>query len=234
MPGSRVLVSPEIDALMRPMTAILGAWYARVRHIPGLQLADPDAPHDTPEGFKAACETMAKHITPLLTLQAGWTTRVYSWQPGTPMPADVEAEIADAEIVAIGDGWVKVTVQRSGAAAGNEILDLHWRARRILGETKGRPETFDGIPCRNCDEMALERATPPSDPSLPAMHSKCALCKDEMDREELAQWAERYASWARGAAIQACKRCSSGTHHECCWHACSCSESEHPRRPMAA
>jgi len=233
-PGSRVLVSPEVDALMRPMAAILGGWHARVRSVPGLQLADPGVPHDSAEGITAACEALAVHLTPLLALQDGWTTRVYSWQPGTPMPGDLEDEIGAEEIVTAGDGWVKVTVQRSGADAGSEILDLHWRARKILGEAKARPESFDGVPCRSCDELALERAEPPSDPSLEAMHSRCAACRDEMDRDEFARQAERYAGWARGAGIQVCRRCSLGRCEDCCWAACSCTGGEHPRRRAAA
>ena len=152
------------------------------------------------------------------------------------MPADLEAEIGDEEILAMGDGWVQVGRLVGAAVAGNEIIALQYRARQALGETRAQPEYFDGIPCRACDTMALERAEPPSDPSLPAMHSRCAECRDEMTREEFAAWAERYASWAHGAAIRKCKRCSliDPQHHECCWHACSCVETEHPRRPVAA
>ena len=150
------------------------------------------------------------------------------------MPAELETEISDEEIVTIGDGWVKVTKHIGAEQAGNEILDLHYRARRRLGETRPQPESFDGIPCRACDEMALERAEPPSDPDVPAAHSKCALCKDEMDREEFDRWADMYASWARGAAIQVCRRCSIGRHEDCCWHACSCDGELHPRRRVAA
>jgi hypothetical protein len=235
-PGSRVLVPVEVDALMRPMAAVLGGWAARVRSVPGLQLADPGVPHDSPEGIRAACEAMAKHVTPLLALQDGWTTRVYTFPPGAPVPPDLEDEIGEEEIVAIGDGWVKVTVRRSGAHAGNEILGLHWRARKLLGETKGRPESFDGIPCRSCEAMALERAEPPSDPSLPANHSRCPECRDEMDRDTFAEWADTYVTWARGAGIRKCRRCSLAEprHQDCCWAACSCGEGEHPRRPVAA
>jgi hypothetical protein len=245
MPGSRVLVSPEVDALMRPMAAVIGGWAARVRSVPGLDLADPGVPHDSAEGVKKACEALALHVTPLLALQEGWTTRAYTWRPGDPMPPDVEDEIGEEEIVAIGDGWVRVTVRRSGAHAGNEILRLHWQARGLLGETKGRPESFDGIPCRSCEAMTLERAEPPSDPSLPANHSRCPECGDEMARDAFAEWADTYVQWAKGAGIKECRRCALAAraasaeerarlHAECCWAGCSCGTGGHPRRPVAA
>jgi hypothetical protein len=150
------------------------------------------------------------------------------------VPDWLEEEIGAEEITAIGDGWVQVTRCVGAAVAGNEILDLHWRARKSLGETKPPPESYDGVPCRNCDEMALERAEPPSDPAVAAAHSKCALCKDEMDRDEFAQWADMYASWARGAGIQVCRRCSLGRCADCSWAQCSCTITEHPRRRSAA
>jgi hypothetical protein len=152
------------------------------------------------------------------------------------IPAEFEEWLGDREIVRRGDGWLSVMDCIGGAAAGNEILDLHYRARRALGETKAQPESFDGVPCRACDEMALERAEPPSSPDIPASHSKCALCKDEMDRDEFDRWAEMYASWARGAGIAVCKRCSLAEPRcgECSWAQCSCSRGDHPRRRAAA
>lgn len=161
------------------------------------------------------------------------------------IPPDIEAEIGGEEIVTSGDGWVQVTRHVGATAAGNEVIGLHHRARRALGETRPQPEYFDGIPCRACEEMALERAEPPSDPSAEAKHSRCAACRDEMTREEFAQHAGRYASWARGAGIQVCRRCSlaaaaataeqeAALHAGCCWHACSCQDAPHPRRRAAA
>jgi len=160
------------------------------------------------------------------------------------IPAHLLELIGDREIVRQGDGWVTVMDELDGGEAGNEILGLHWDARRILGETKAKPETFDGIPCRACEAMTLERAEPPSDPSLPANHSRCPECGDEMDRETFAQWADTYVSWAR-SAIQKCRRCqlaeSAETeekrvarHAECCWAHCACEQGEHPRRRAAA
>jgi hypothetical protein len=300
-PGSRVLVSPEIDALMRRTAGILGGWAARVRSVPGLELSAPAYHPDDPRGVAENCNVLALQDVPLFALQPGWMTRVYSlpegrqsavavtaastcqrchlaitrssvprhattrkwWvtdqtampvrpcgkEPGDHLPglireitapvivpADLEDEIGDEEIVQVGDTWIKVMSLKSGAHAGNEILELHWRARRILGETRPQPESFDGVPCRRCDVMTLERAEPPSDPKLPANHSRCPKCGDEMARKTFIEWADTYASFARSGGIKKCKRCSLATprHDECCWHACSCQDGEHPRRRAAA
>ena len=155
-------------------------------------------------------------------------------KPGV-IPADLLELIGDREIVRQGDGWLTVVDELNGAEAGNEILKMHWDSRRILGETKAKPETFDGVPCRSCETMTLERAEPPSDPSLSANHSCCPNCGDEMDRETFDQWADTYASWAKGA-IAVCKRCqlAEPKHAECSWAHCACTEGEHPRRRAVA
>jgi hypothetical protein len=238
----------EIDALMRVTAVILAGWDARVRGSRlRLSRGDPRRDIHTAGYVRDAAQTLGKHVDVLLALQPGWMTRVFTFpfaKPGktfaagtagqAPIPDEIEREIGHEEIVRVGDGWVKVTTRLGGPAAGNEILDLHYRARRRLGETRPQPESFDGIPCRACDEMSLERAEPPSDPKLAAKKSRCALCKDEMDDAEFAQWCEMYASWAHGAQIQVCKRCTAGRCGECCWHACSCAQVSHPRRPAAA
>jgi hypothetical protein len=243
-------IRAEIDALMRVIAAILPGWEARVR---GSRLKltsrDPARDQNTPESVKDAADTIGKHIDVLLALEPARMSRTFTFpfeKPGktfakggagkAPVPAEIEAEIGDEEIVRSGDGWVTVMPWRGGAAAGNEIIFLHYRARRHLGETKPPPESFDGIPCRACESMTLERAEPPSDPHVAANHSRCPGCGDEMDRETVAQWADTYASWARGAGIRKCKRCSLAEpkHGECSWAGCSCDEGEHPRRRAAA
>lgn len=230
-PGSRVLLNPEIDALMRQAAAVLAGWAARVRSVPGLQLTDPRHQYDTAQGVAEACDTLGRHLTPLLALQPGWTSRTYT----RPLDPDLEETIADEEIVRAGEHHITVMRRLDGADAGNEILALHWRARKLLGWAKAPPESFDGIPCQDCEAMgSLERAEPPSDPDTPADHSRCAECGDTMTREVYGQWAERYATWARGAGVQECRRCGLGNHLECSWAACSCGEGEHPRRRAAA
>ena len=242
-------IRAEIDALMRVIAAILPGWETRVRGS-RLQLTprNPWRDPDTPESVKDAAETIARHVDVLLALEAMPMSRTFTFpfeKPGktfakgvaaAPIPAETEAEIGEEEIIRQGDGWVTVAPSLGGADAGNEIIYLHYRARRHLGETKPPPESFDGIPCRACESMTLERAEPPGDPHIAANHSKCPGCGDEMDRETFAQWAETYVAWARGAGIRKCKRCqlAEPRHGECTCIGCSCDQGEHPRRRAVA
>lgn len=223
MPGSRVLLNPDADALMRQTAAVLHGWAARVRAVARRSVPDPRRRIDTPDAVKDAVGVLLDHADALLALQPGWTTRTYP----LPLPEGAEELIGGEEIVRAGDGYVTVMTRRDGAAAGNEILSLHYRARRMLGETRRQPESFDGIPCRACDEMALERAEPPSDPAMPAMHSRCATCHDLMSRAEFTEWAVRYAKWAETAGLPACRRCQAGKCPGCAWDACPCAARGH-------
>jgi hypothetical protein len=159
--------------------------------------------------------------------------------PG-PVPADLEDSIGEEEIVHIGDGWVKVMRRLGAVHAGAEILDLHWQARRLTGQVPAQPEALDGMPCRNCEDIALVRAElpcAPEDPERPPPFSRCLSCRDVMTREEYDGWADMYAAWTRGAGILTCRRCDLGLCERraarpasgappravrCCWDACTC------------
>jgi len=132
------------------------------------------------------------------------------------------AGMGECEIVRMGVDFICVMTRLDGTAAGHEILHLHYRARRLLGETKAPRESFDGVPCRQCGDMgSLERAEPPSDPKIAAMHSRCASCGHAMDAKTYGQWAAWYSRWAQTAGPKTCKRCQRGKHDECAWSACS-------------
>ena len=87
-------------------------------------------------------------------------------------------------------------------------------------------ETLDGVPCRRCEAMALERAEPPSDPSKEAMWSECRECRDQMAKGGFDAWSAMYARWAESSGV-ACRRCQAGRCAECQWHACSCAATAH-------
>lgn len=147
------------------------------------------------------------------------------------IPADIEAEIEGLEVVRAGDGWVTVITEHDGIDAGLDILGLAAKFRRLLGESPARPESLDGIPCRDCEEMSsLVRADPPSDPSAKAPHSRCTSCGDLMDRDEYDEWVKQYNAYAKGGGKPpTCRRCEMGNCSQCCWAVCSCAEEGHPR-----
>jgi len=138
-------------------------------------------------------------------------------------------DIGDAEIVSIGDDWVKVTRHLSAVDAGAEVLGLDWHARRVTGQVPAQPETLDGVPCRSCEAMSslvlVERAQPDRAEGPPPW-CRCPDCGDEMTRAELTAWCDQYAAWVKGAGILTCRRCDMrpdlDAHPGCCWASCTC------------
>jgi hypothetical protein len=229
VPGPRDPLRLEVLALAWEMGAVLASWHERVAD--AARLADPPSRqavlHRPEKAVAAAVKAIWPHrVDVLLALQPGPMTRVMF----DPVKAAGWLASADPgeEGTVLPSGEAHMLPAMGGAEAGNEILGLHYRARRILGQVKARPETFDGIPCRECEAMALERAEPPSDPSRPAMHSRCAECRDEMDEAQFHAWADMYASWARSVPGLSCRRCQAGRHGECAWDACECRAGGHP------
>ena len=230
--GPTVPLRGDVDALMRETAVILCGWEARVRAVARLTPRDPSLPLVCLASVTRAAATCGIHTDALLALPPGWMTRVIPLRPGrhgreAGIGEDTLAAYGECDVVRVGVDSVTVILPLSGADAGNEILDLAARARRILGELRPRPEILDGVPCRSCGDMALERAEPPSDPSRPAMHSRCASCSALMELEEYRAWAAWYARWAESGGPPACRRCLRERHSECAWDACGCKAAGH-------
>lgn len=194
--GPSVPIRLDVDALQREAPPVIGGWAARVRHVPGLHLSDPE--HGDPatiEGFAEACKMLRTHPGPLLSLQAAWMTRTYR----LPLDEETEALIGDEEILRAGDDFVTVQVPCDGATAGNEILRLAWRSTAALGELRAKPQELLGVPCRGdgCGWMTLVRADPPADPSDPGDYSVCLRCRDRMREEEYREWTALCAAYER-------------------------------------
>ena len=152
-------------------------------------------------------------------------------RPGVA-PDELIEEFADADAVRSGVDYLTVMLrgerETDGIGAGLGILRLHRLCMRLTGEVREQAEILDGIPCRreDCEDMALERAEPPADPSRPAMHSVCASCRDTMALEEYREWAGWYARWADGLEL-ACRRCELDRHGECIYARCACKAGGH-------
>lgn len=237
-PGSRVLVNPDVEALMRLMSDQLGGWAVRVRAIPQLSLAIPGAPHGTPGRVAADCATLAAHPGPLLALGPRLMPRTWTWPAGSPMPAWLEDEIGGLEVLHAGDGWAEALTRLDGEDAALDVLDLHRLAVRLLQENPAPPEWLDGIPCRECGKYALACAPLPAGPEVPGQpspaFSRCHQCRHEMSREDYDEWVRLNDAHARHTAGITCRRCQRDDCAECAWAACACTARDHPRRRAAA
>lgn len=231
-PGSRVLASPEADALMRETADVLGGWAARVRAVPQLSLARHGYAHGSQGQVAADCSVLAAHPDPLLALAPAEMARTWTWPPGSPAPGWLEEEIGGLDAVVGGDGWVKAFTRLDGEDAALEILGLRHRAVRMLGETPAPPELLDGIPCRACEAMSSLEVLPqePPDPARrePAF-CRCSVpgCRDEMTRTQYDAWVGQYNAWVRGAGVLTCRRCELGDHENCQWDSCGCRANGH-------
>ena len=223
-----------------PLLALQVGWTTRVYDLPaGARELAPQLPPNRRGRFRAA-RGVCRHCGRTVTRSpvSGWW---WSSVPGPdcaheadaedtargPVPADLEDAIGEEEIVRIGDGWVKVTVQRDGTDAGLEILDLHYQARRLLGETPARPVPLDGVECWSCGEIKLVMAEPPSDAAQEGDYSRCEGCGHRMSRKEFSEWVNLNAAHARALQDQPCRRCKKGDHSGCVWAKCSCAVSGH-------
>lgn len=179
--GSRDAPIPlrcDIDALMRLVTECLYSWHERVAAVASLSFPTADLSRRRRDGIgiDAAVNVLGAHLDALLALDAEPMARS---RPDGPALEDLD-----------------------GAAAGLEILRLHYLARSLLGETRAKPQELLGVPCRNveCNLMALQRADLPVSGDEPAWWSRCTGCGDKMTEDDYRAWVKRYADYLGGAA----------------------------------
>lgn len=235
--GPRMVLSEYYDLLMRRIAEVLCSYEERVRTAARLVPLDTRASATRALRHGDAVVTdaarlLSAHLSVLLALPVAPVVRhipsaelraITSPRPASPL----HARWADATVCSVAYGTAVVIPVMDGAGAGIEILDLHRRCLSALGEIAAQPELLDGIPCRNCEVMGLERATPPADPGRPTAYSRCPRCADEMDLATYREWAEWYARWAESAGPLTCQRCLNGDCDQCAYPACLCAAQEH-------
>lgn len=215
-PGSRLPLAGGADALMRAIPESLLSWEERVRDIAGL--SDVDRHRARREFLADESDPLApvRHRLALLKTSAGLMVEYLSTLlslEAAPMfrPADEGLDLDD----------------HGGADAGHEILRLRYKARAYLGFVTGRPEFFEGVPCKQCSEMgSLTRAPLPPKPEDEAYRSVCGKCGYLMTDAQHKAWVDWYAGWANTSGL-ACKRCQANRHAECAWDRCDCRASRH-------
>lgn len=162
-------INLAVDELLRDMSAILVSWHERVAAV--ARLSRPVG------GFYTACEVLAAHLDALLALpeepmgRSVWLHEAAQLPPGTIGLVHKSAAYAD------------VFLHLDGARAGLEILNLHYRCRRLLGETNARARHLSGVYCDGCGFAELYEVL---DGDGQPAGAACRQCRTEYDQEQYA------------------------------------------------
>jgi hypothetical protein len=188
--GSRtppVPVRLDVDALIWDMVLIVCSWDERVADRE--KLTRPSTwllryrRHQV--AIPAAVTAIAPRLRDVLTYPAQTMFRVYGLKAAELLPPGQVVHVNR-----IG-GYAEALVDMDGAAAGTEFLRLERRCRHALGQTLPPPVELEGIPCKRCDQLALQVAPEPE------YRSACANCGDLLTAAEYKTWIDQYAAWAR-------------------------------------
>ncbi|RCG31958.1 hypothetical protein DQ384_05290 [Sphaerisporangium album] len=143
-------LSETADELLRDIVTILTSWEERVAAVARLAIDATAARRRRDHvAVKAAARTLTGHLAVLLALPAEPMTRIMSLAHAATLPTGTTGVVREAA------GYAEANLELSGADAGLEVLTLHRRCRRLLGETAPAPRLLDGVACRTCDFTEL-------------------------------------------------------------------------------
>ena len=226
--GPRIPIRVDIDVIMRAVVESLLSWHERVAAV--ARLSFPTGRRRDGYAVSRAVDVLAAHLDAMLALAPEPVTRAWDLR-------DLEG-IPDSTPGVVHAVYAEICLDLDGGDAGMEIINLRHLSRAAIGETKAKPETFDGIPCRNrdCEDYALEQAEPPSDQNTEAPKSRCASCGHTMTEVEFIAWADLFGQWADSeyGGVRKCRRCQTGNHKDCEWDGCACRNSGHYVAALAA
>lgn len=161
-------INLNVDELLRDMGSVLLSWHERVAAV--ARLSNPDG------SVYTACKVLSAHLDALLALaeepmgRSVWLHEAAKLPLGTIGLVHRSAEYAD------------VILPLDGARAGLEVLQLHFRCRRLLGETAAKARHLSGVYC-DCGYAELYEAL---DVDGQPAGASCRQCRAEYDQEEYA------------------------------------------------
>jgi hypothetical protein len=173
-----------IDALLREHLDILASWDERVRMAAGLVLPDTQAQRARPDHGRMVaefCRTLTVQLDRLLGLPADAMARSFSLHDLGRIPEGARGRTH------LQAGYAEVTVELSGADAGEEILALRHKARSALGETR-MTESLD-VPCPDPSCEVLMFRVQGSNYA-----AECRACGRLLSETEYRQWTKLYAA----------------------------------------
>lgn len=190
--GPSLPLSAAIDAQMRAMTETLCSWEERCRDIDSLSDLGPagNRPQDSADDLERSLRILSPRLNILLSLMPQEMPRsVPAWA--------VREEDQDCEILAFNGHTVTIAPRLGGEHAGQEILHLHYMARRLLLETSPPMPLLPDFRCRVCEQKLLRKAAPPWHEDGEWYWSRCDGCGDECTREDYDVNARRWIAFER-------------------------------------
>ncbi len=192
--GSRTaLVPPNMaaDALMREVIAVLVSWEERVRQAAGLTLPDTQLARRRRDSVAvtSAVRTLSAHLDRLVALPAEPMSRAFELHNLDRIP---EGAYGRTNTIA---GYADVTVDLSGADAGEEILGLSRRCKAFLGETRMKEALDAPCPDPSCDGYTLERVQGSN------YDAECKACGRLLSATEYKQWVRLFVATVRTADL---------------------------------
>lgn len=198
--GPSLPLSEAIDAQMRNMGWVLSTWEDVVRDVWHMSAIPKDVasrPQDSLADIERSVTVLVPRISTLLSLQPRDMMR-YPDRRRPPKDRDIPPGLYDDAIVLSADRFtITAAWEAGGLAAGQEILHLHYMARRLLLETNPPMPRLPDFRCRVCECFTLRRAAPPWYADGIWYHSACDSCGDEMTRDEYDTNAKRWLAWER-------------------------------------
>lgn len=191
--GPSLPLSEAVDAQMRAMTDTLCSWEERVRDVASLSDLGELAgrPQDDASDVERSVAILApERISILLSLAPQEMSRSLP-------PWMVTDEDAGCEIMAYNGYAVTIHPRLDGRRAGQEIMHLHYLARRLLLETNPPMPLLPDFRCRVCEKKLLRKAPPPWHEQGEWYWSRCDGCGDEATREEYDVNAKRWLAFER-------------------------------------
>lgn len=183
-------INLSADELLRDMVSVLTSWHERVAAVARLNgEVGRRVEHAT---VQAACRVLAAHVGVLLALPAD------SMMRAMPLPAAAEhVPLGALGLVHVGAEYADVIRPMSGTDAGLEILQLHHRARRLLGETRP-PARHLPTPCRCGWKQVFEVLDGDGQPD----GAHCRHCRTTYTPDEYRDLVEEVGETVRRAGVR--------------------------------
>lgn len=175
-------ISLTVDALLREVVYVMSSWEERVAIVAGLTVLDTEQSrrrrHEV--AVKDACRMLGLRVDSLLALQPEPMMRTKTLPEAAMLPQGTPGLVHDSA------EYADAVVTLSGADAGLEVLDLHYRCRKLLTATR-QPARHLPTPCGKCEHSQLYQVLDFDGQPAGAKCRRCGATYDQQGYDDLAK-----------------------------------------------